>query len=139
VADALALEFDPAVRDTAREAPTPEPSVVPVPAFADQRPVAQCVVVGYQTDGTNVTGLILARADGDRLKFAGVVQEGISPALRKELLGRLSRLVREESLIPGLKIKGALWVKPGVFCDVTHGGVDKQGQLDQPALKELKD
>jgi hypothetical protein len=77
--------------------------------------------------------------DGDRLKFVGVVHEGINPALGKDLLSRLSRLERRESLIPGLWVKGTTWVKPGVFCDVSHAGAGEQGQLEGAKLKKLMD
>ena len=123
-----------------------EPAAAQGPAFAPPalmaagtRPVAQCAVIGYQTDGTRVTGLILATADGDQLKYAGIVKEGLNPQLAKELMDQLSRLGREESLIPGLKVTGVRWVKPGLFCDVTHTGTDKDGHLERPAIKELRD
>jgi ATP-dependent DNA ligase len=101
--------------------------------------VAQCVVIGYQSDGKSVTGLVVATMDGDRLKLAGVVQEGIGAELGKDLMSRLSRLARDEPLIPGLKIKGTVWVKPGVFCDVSHAGADKQGQFEAAKFKKLMD
>ena len=101
--------------------------------------MAQCVVIGYQSDGKDLTGLVVATMDGDRLKFVGVVREGIDPALGKDLMSRLSGLAREGSLIPGLRVKGTIWVKPGVFCDVSHAGADKQGQLEGAKLKKLMD
>lgn len=139
IAEALAADApDAKGKDTAREDKEPAAELPRKgPGRDDKRPVAQCVVIGYQTDGKNVTGLVLATTDGDRLKFAGVVQEGISPALGKDLRGKLSRLVRDEPLIPGLTLKGTVWVKPGVFCDVSHSGAGKQGQLEEPALKGL--
>jgi hypothetical protein len=138
---ALALDTGKAA-DTGKEpagAPAPPSPAPPAPAAQGNRPVAQCAVIGYESDGTRVTALLLAVADGDRLKFVGAVKEGISPEQGKELLGQLSRLGRDQPLIPGLKAGGAHWVKPGLFCDVTHGGTDKQGQLEKPALKEVRD
>jgi hypothetical protein len=127
--------------DTAKEAPREAPALpaLPAPAAGDRPDVAQCVVIGYQTDAGRLTGLVLATTDGSQLKYAGVVREGLSPGLAKELMGRLSHLGREDPLIPGLKVSGVLWVKPGVFCDIRHAGTDKEGQLGQPAFKELKD
>src|SRR5262249_38300518 len=104
-----------------------------------RRELAQCVVIGYETDGSRVTALLLATAEGDRLLFAGIVKQGISPELGKDLLAQLSRLGRDDPLIPGLRLPGVRWVKPGLFCDVAHSGADKDGHLEQPALKELRD
>jgi hypothetical protein len=117
----------------------PESASQPARAGEDSRKVAQCVVIGYQTDGKDLTGLVLATMDGERLKFVGVVEEGISAALRKDLMSRLKQLGQQESLIPGLKLKGTTWVKPGVFCDVSHAGADKQGQLEAAKFKKLMD
>jgi hypothetical protein len=41
------------------------------------------------------------------------------------LLKRLSRLVREAPLVPGLSVRGTTWVNPGVFCDVVRTKGDK--------------
>jgi hypothetical protein len=139
VAEALSRGESPKApaKETSREPQVPPPGPAPTPD--DRSQVAQCVVIGYQTDGTKVTGLVLATTDGSRLKYAGLVKEGLSPTLAKDLMGRLSHLGRDEPLIPGLKVGNVLWVKPGVFCDVKHAGADKDGHLEQPALKELHD
>jgi ATP dependent DNA ligase C terminal region len=137
VAEALAQGINP-------DAPPEEPasklkasadSASPGPTPAeDKRRTTQCVVIGYQTDGETVTGLVLATTDGDRLLFVGVVREGLSPALRQDLMKKLKDLVREDPLIPGVKVKGAKWVKPGVFCDVVRSG-GKPGEGEEPAFK----
>ncbi len=139
MAGALAVEPNSTLRDTARQGPIIDLPVVPVQANTESRQVAQCVVIGYLTDGKTVTRLVLARAEGDRLTFAGVVKEGIAADLRVELTRRLLGLIRDEPLIPGLKLPGAVWVKPAIFCDVTHSSVDKEGHLQQPALKGLRE
>jgi hypothetical protein len=138
VAEAQATDAPPeaTAKDTAPGAKGPGE---PGPAGGESRPVAQCVVIGYQTDGRTVTGLVLATAEGDHLKFAGVVHEGLTPALCKELMERLSALGRDRPLVPGLQLKGTTWVKPGVFCGVSHAGADKEGQLKKPEFKELMD
>jgi hypothetical protein len=111
----------------------------PSAGAGDNRPVAQCVVIGYRVDADNLISLIIATMDGDRLKYAGAVKTGPGEDGGKELLAKLSRLARGEPLIPGLKMKGVFWVKPGVFCDVNHSGTDKDGLLAEPALKGLLD
>jgi hypothetical protein len=137
---ALSLDKSESAATAKEPAGPPAPSSPsPAPPAARSRSVSQCAVIGYESDGTRVTALLLAIADGDKLKFVGAVREGISPEQGKELLGQLSRLGRDQPLIPGLKAGGARWVKPGLFCDVTHAGTDKQGQLEKPELKEVRD
>jgi hypothetical protein len=105
----------------------------------ETRSVAPCAVIGYQSDGAMVTGLLIAVADGNELKFAGVVKAGLSPEEGDDLMKRLSRLERDTPLIPGLKMRGARWVKPGLFCDVFHTGTDKDGHLERPAVKQFRE
>jgi hypothetical protein len=113
---------------------------VPVLAADDNRPVKECVVIGYQTDGRTVTGVVLAMADAkrDQLLFAGVVRHGLTPKMCQELMDRLSRLRRKEPLIPGLAVNGTIWVNPGVFCDVIRPD-DKLAEGEEPTIKGLKD
>jgi hypothetical protein len=100
----------------------------------------QCVVIGYQTDDEdNVSGLLVAAMRSDRLQYAGIVQAGLEPELLKTLSTRLSRLKRSDPLIPGLKVKGVTWVRPGVFCDVNYSGRDKKGQMQDLELNRLLD
>jgi len=139
VAEVLAGDGSPdAAAREAKATAVPAGSSSPAPAAGDKRPVTQCVVIGYQTDGTTVTGLVLAAMDGDRLQFVGVVREGLGPEVRQDLMSRLSRLVREEPLISGLKVKGVTWVKPGVFCDVNRGA-GKPGEGEEPTFRGLRD
>ena len=75
--------------------------------------------------------------NGDRLQFAGVAREGLSTALRRDLLKQLSRLARDEPLITGLQVRGTTWVKPGVFCDAARVGKSNEG--DELTFKGLRD
>jgi hypothetical protein len=105
-----------------------------------ERALAQCAVIGYQTDSSgNVTGLVLATSGADKLHFAGVVETGLTPQMSKELAAKLAQLRRSEPLIPGLQVKGTFWVRPGLFCDVTHVGASKKGELQEAVLKEVRD
>lgn len=126
----------PAVNAT----PSPEPSQ---PTKAKSAPAvavtAQCVVIGFQTDSSgNVNALVLARPNGDNLQLVGVVSTGITKEMSKSLTTRLTRMKRSDPLVPGLKLKGTTWVKPGVFCDVEHKGTEK-GEIQEPKLKGLVD
>jgi hypothetical protein len=117
-----------------------EPPPKPAPPPVEKGPVTECVVIGYQTDGKTVTGIVLAMADAqrDQLRFAGVVRVGLTPEMREELMSRLSKLGRKDPLIPGLSVKGTVWVKPGVFCDVIRPE-GKAPEGEEPTIRGLKD
>jgi hypothetical protein len=103
----------------------------------DRREVTQCVVIGYRTNGTRVTGLVLATISGDQLKYVGVVREGLDADAASALLTRLARIPRDDSIIRGLRVADVEWVRPQVFCEVKHAGTDKAGHLERAAIKEL--
>jgi hypothetical protein len=122
--------------DTSNEVETPPTSLPEKPGKVE----SLCVVIGYQTDlSGNLTGLILATSSGNSLRFAGIVSEGLTPRQSRDLLRSLSKLGRADPLIPGLSIKGVQWVKPGVFCNVSHTGLDQKGQFQEPKFKEVRD
>lgn len=139
LADKLAGQDTEDTSRTGNEALLPKSNPTPKPDD-DNRPATECVVIGYQTDGTTVTGIVVAMAEANRdtLRYAGVVRHGLTPELRAKLMARLSRMKRENPLIPGLTSKGTIWVNPGVFCDVIHPG-DKPADGEEPRLKELKE
>ncbi len=100
----------------------------------------QCVVIGYQADsGGGLIGVVVATTNGDKLTYGGVVTSGLTARTSKDLMNKLSRLRRNEPLIPGLKLKGTFWVRPGVFCDVAHTGTGADGELQDAKLKGLTD
>jgi hypothetical protein len=125
-------------QDTGRELKVIlEPPTAPAPpAATGDGGVTQCAVIGYQTDGRTVTALVLAMAEGDQLLFAGVVREGLDAEVRRDLMSQLPRMRRTEPLIPGLKIYGTVWVKPGVYCDVT---LPRKGESGEPTFQGLHD
>jgi hypothetical protein len=103
---------------------------------ADVRPTVQCVIIGYTVEDKVVSGLVLARLDNDKLKYAGVVQRGFTPQASEDLFKRLAPLVQPEPLFPNLKVP-AIWVKPSVFCEVRQSGYDDQGRFKDPSFAGL--
>jgi hypothetical protein len=102
-----------------------------------QQEVAQTAVIGYMVDDKEtLEGLVLAMSDGKKLVYVGTVKKGFSPEASKELLTRLKTQVTPEPTIKGLTMS-AIWVKPRVFCEVLHEGLDQDGRLTKPAFKDL--
>ncbi len=103
----------------------------------DHRPTVQCLVIGYKIgEKKQLDGLVLAEERDGRFRYVGVVQQGFTPELSKELLGRLAPLVRPEPLIRDLNF-AAIWVSPGVFCEIHQSGYDEQGHLKGPRFGNL--
>lgn len=107
----------------------------------DRRPTEQCVIIGYTLDPEtkNLSGLVLARSVGGRLRYGGVVRRGWTPEASKQLLNRLARLKRAEPLIRSLNLPDAVWVNPALFCEIHQSGYDDEGRLRDPNFKELLD
>ncbi|HEV3118363.1 MAG TPA: hypothetical protein VGY58_15040 [Gemmataceae bacterium] len=94
----------------------------------DTRPTVQCVVIGYTVENKQLTGLLVATVDNNRLTYAGTVKQGFDEEQSKEILQLLATAVRPDPLIKGLKMP-AIWVKPEVFCEVHQSGKDREGRL----------
>jgi hypothetical protein len=105
----------------------------------DKRPTVQCAVIGYVVEkDKTLSGLVLATLEGDKLRYAGVVQRGFSPEESKELLQRLAPLVRTTPFLPNVRIS-AIWVNPEIFCEVHQSGYDEAGHLKDPSFYALLD
>jgi len=111
-------------------------------AKEDNRPVQDCVIVGYTVENDQqlrrerVTSLVVATLVDGKIKFAGVVRRGFDSQSSDELLKRLAPLVQAEPFIRGLNTQ-AIWVKPQVFCEVRQSGFDRDGRLKDPSFKDL--
>jgi hypothetical protein len=104
----------------------------------DPRPTMQCAIIGYIPDDNGMpTTLLLARLSEGKLIYCGNVTKGVLPEEAEDLRERLSKLVRPESLIPGLTQK-AVWIKAGMYCDVHQSGVNGVGYLIEPSYDRLR-
>ncbi len=127
-------EWDPKLKDLAERAEK-DKAEKKQESKIDRRPTVPCVIIGYQVDNNQLTGLVLARARGERLVYAGVVRRGfekVAGALAKQLAG----IRQEEPYLPGLEVD-AIWVTPEVVCAVHQSGTDASGLLASPNFKEL--
>jgi hypothetical protein len=127
-------EWDPKLKDL-KERAEKEKKEEKKESKIDRRPTVPCVIIGYQVDNNQLTGLVLARARGERLIYAGVVRRGFEKAAAS-LVKQLEGLRQEEPYLPGLEIS-AVWVNPEVVCAVHQSGTDAAGLLASPNFKEL--
>jgi hypothetical protein len=95
-----------------------------------------CQVVGFRTQNGELYQLVVATAQGDELRYSGVVNVDYPVEQRAELRRRLMRLELANSIFSGLKLK-ARWVRPEVSCQVKHAGFDEEGLFKDPQLVRL--
>ena len=103
----------------------------------DTRPMVQCVILGFvpEADGTPAT-LVLGAAQDGQFRYAGLARHGFQD--NPELLERLQPLMRRETPVRGASGLRAIWVRPALFCEVQHSGLDEQGVLRDPRIKTLR-
>lgn len=113
-------------------------------AKAAARETVQCVIIGYTLNADKqLDGLLVAAILNDRIRFAGIVRKGLGPKEVKKLQPILTALVQEKSYIPGLSADGkaevgnAIWVKPTVFCEITHEEYDENKHFLKSEFKTL--
>lgn len=95
----------------------------------------RCLIVGYQADKAGgLTGLVVGTVNGNKLRYAGVVRDGLTPEAVKGLVEQLRLLEREGAIFPDLEVE-AVWVRPKVACQILHEGTDPAGLLEKSRFK----
>jgi hypothetical protein len=96
----------------------------------------RCVVVGYTVERGQLAGLVLARAEGDELRYAGIIRPGLSTEQKEKLLKKFGPLQTSEPLFPNFETP-AVWLKPKLDCEVEHAGFGDDKLLKEPHFKGL--
>jgi hypothetical protein len=98
----------------------------------------RCVVVGYTVERGQLTGLVLARVEGDELRFAGIIRPGLSTEQKEELLKKFGPLEAKEPVFADFETP-AVWLKPKLACEVEHTGYGEDKSFKEPRFKGLLD
>src|SRR5207248_3791595 len=106
--------------------PQPEPSE---PAVKPE--TARCVVVGYTEENDEVTGLVVARQEGDELRYAGTVRPNLTAEEKDNLLKRFAKLAAKRPVFADFE-KPVVWLKPELACEVEHTGTGESPLLKEP-------
>ena len=127
-------------RAEAAEPPRPQP-ITPAPQPEPSEPAvkpetARCVVVGYTVEGDEVTGLVVARQEGDELRYAGTVKPQLSAEQKEGLLKRFAALASKRPVFADFE-KPVVWLKPELACEVEHTGTGDSPLLKEPRFKGL--
>jgi hypothetical protein len=96
----------------------------------------RCVVVGYTMERGQLTGLVLARVEGDELRYAGIIRPGLSTEQKEELLKKFGPLQANEPVFPDFETP-AVWLKPKLSCEVEHTGYGEDKFFKEPHYKGL--
>jgi hypothetical protein len=127
------------------EAPAPAPAPPPRPAPAPQPDAkapapkvetARCVVVGYTVENDEVRSLVVARVEGDELRYAGTIRPTLTAEQRDDLLKRFGRLASSRPVFRGFA-QPVVWLKPELTCEVEHAGAADGPLLKEPRFKGL--
>lgn len=93
----------------------------------------QCLVLGYFVEGNDLRSLALAAPDATgALRYVGRCGSGLDQKNRRELLPLLRARPRATPLIACSE--KALWVEPGVYCEVKFVERTKSGHLRAPVF-----
>jgi bifunctional non-homologous end joining protein LigD len=96
-----------------------------------------CVVIGFVPEGKDDIGsLLVAIEDGGKIVYVGRVGSGMSTAQRHEIRATLDTLIQDAPVIE-CKHKGAVWVRPAVYCKVRCMERTSTGHLRAPVFVEV--
>jgi hypothetical protein len=122
------------------EAPAP-PRPAPAPRPEENGPApkletARCVVVGYTVENDEVTSLVMARKEGDGLRYAATIRPRLTAEQRDDLLKRFGRLASGRPVFRNFETP-VVWLKPELACEVEHAGAADGPLLKEPRFKGL--
>lgn len=99
------------------------------------------IVIGYEPGNSygGLGSLLLATAEHGKLVYAGGVGTGFNSRTGPAMKQMLDEIQTAASPVPGLKIKGAVWVRPEVIVEVAYRGITEDGQLRHPSFQRVRD
>jgi hypothetical protein len=127
------------------EAPKPQATAPPQPTTPLPQPTtggtapretARCVVVGYTVENDEVTSLVVARQEGDELRYVGTVRPTLTPEEKDDLLKRFGRLASSRPVFRNFE-RPVVWLKPKLNCEVEHTGTGEDALLKEARFKGL--
>jgi bifunctional non-homologous end joining protein LigD len=95
------------------------------------------VVIGYLPSSTGgLKSLLLAAEVDGATRFIGLVGSGMTDPTHRKLLGFFPELAQQKPAI-AVKLKGARWLKPKIFCRVSFMEWTNQKKLRAPVFEAV--
>ncbi len=79
---------------------------------------------------------MVARQEGDELRYAGTVKPQLSAEEKEGLLKRFAKLAAKRPVFPDFE-KPVVWLKPELNVEVEHAGTGDGPLLKEPKFKGL--
>jgi hypothetical protein len=121
--------------------PAPEPEPTEKKANPDNRPVEQCVIIGFSLDQSEQTIATLfvgtVRSGDKKVVYVGQVKNGLTEEVSRDLLPVMRKYIVDQPVIRNLGTSRATWIAPKVFCEVHRDGYDEQGHLQKPNFARI--
>lgn len=98
------------------------------------------IITGYALKEGRFDGAYLGRLEGDKLVYAGKVENGISADDARDLLKRLKPLVqRQQPYAIKVKKPKAVWAHPTLLAEIEYRAQTESGKLRHPSFKGLRE
>ncbi|WP_411887436.1 DNA ligase D [Hydrocarboniphaga effusa] len=100
------------------------------------------VIVGYTASQarTGFRSLLLGVREAKALRYCGKVGTGFDQALLEDIGARLQKLVTDEPAVSDPpRMRGVIWVKPQLVCEVEYTEVTRDGVLRHPSFQGLRE
>jgi len=96
-------------------------------------------IAGFKIKDNRFDGIYVGRQHGDKLLYAGKVEQGFEAPAAKDLQRRLSKLVRKTQPFAKRIPNSGTWVEPRLNAEVEYRAKSANGHLRHPFFKGLRE
>ena len=96
-------------------------------------------IAGFKIKDNRFDGIYVGRQHGDKLLYAGKVEQGFETTAAKDLQRRLSKLVRKTQPFAKRIPNSGIWVEPRLNAEVEYRAKSANGHLRHPSFKGLRE
>jgi hypothetical protein len=103
----------------------------------NRQKMVKCLIIGFTPNReTDFDSLVLAVEEGNKWRFAGVMNEGV-PVEVRSILNRRMRAIRRSTPVVPCDVK-AIWLEPKLMCTVWYEQWTEEQQLKRPFFDKLQ-
>ena len=97
------------------------------------------MIAGFSLKENKFDGLYLGRRKGEELIYAGKVDHGFDTASARDLLARLTPLVRKTQPYAKRIAHRGIWVEPSVLAEIEYRAKSAAGKVRHPFFKGIRE